>query len=614
MSRKNSQKSLVIRKGRFLGSHRKPKIGAGLILRYLFSGTGDKIYYLGLIVERWVKNAFRYIRHGLKRAIAACAKGLLKALAFIGHGLAGIGNDFARPFQKMRRSFKSLAIVIKSTEGRSGRYTLERVRVFFKYGWLWNKHLIARLLNYLMPIAALSVCLVTISSMVRLNYALEVVYNGQVVGYINNENVYEAARRLIQNKMINSGDAELWNGDVSMKMTIVNRDQVVTENVLQTNLVSASGGIIVEATGIYVGGRFYGATAAPDLVKDALEGLLESYNEKAAWMNAAKRDSEVKVKFAREVEYKSGIFSSDDLVRYETLLETLTSPYDIDKILYYAKTGEVVSEIAIKNGIPLTQLQRLNPDLPSDDMTLGDDITLVVAENEPLLRVKMFSQTTEMKEVQCDTTLIKDPSLSSTSYFVLRPGKNGKKIVTTETEYNTDGRVVSQMTVGEEVIEQPENRETLVGTAGGSGGAGNSMLLWPVSRWICISRGWRMNIPGQQDHYGVDIACAPGSSVLAANPGKVVLSGWYGELGYCVIIQHDNNMYTEYGHNTQVLRNVGDWVGRGDIIALSGSTGKSTGPHLHFGVSYGYPSYATFINPEPLLGYPDHGIFERLRP
>ncbi len=83
-------------------------------------------------------------------------------------------------------------------------------------------------------------------------------------------------------------------------------------------------------------------------------------------------------------------------------------------------------------------------------------------------------------------------------------------------------------------------------------------------------------------HTGVDIACPIGTQVHAAANGTVILAGWMGAYGYAVVIDHGGGVSTLYGHNSRLLVRVGEDVKKGDVIALSGSTGYSTGPHCHF--------------------------------
>lgn len=88
-------------------------------------------------------------------------------------------------------------------------------------------------------------------------------------------------------------------------------------------------------------------------------------------------------------------------------------------------------------------------------------------------------------------------------------------------------------------------------------------------------------------HSGVDVSCPRGSEVLAARDGKVVFTGFEGGYGNLVVIQHECGYRSFYGHLSRPLVKPGDTVKRGAIIALSGNTGRTTGPHLHFEVRRG---------------------------
>ena len=98
---------------------------------------------------------------------------------------------------------------------------------------------------------------------------------------------------------------------------------------------------------------------------------------------------------------------------------------------------------------------------------------------------------------------------------------------------------------------------------------------------------------GSTDHKGIDIGVVTGTSVAAADGGKVSLAGWNGGYGNCVIIDHGNGRQTLYGHLEGYTVQAGDVVGKGQEIGKSGSTGNSTGPHLHFGVKEG----GRFVDP-----------------
>lgn len=109
-------------------------------------------------------------------------------------------------------------------------------------------------------------------------------------------------------------------------------------------------------------------------------------------------------------------------------------------------------------------------------------------------------------------------------------------------------------------------------------------FIWPVRGRISSAYGWRLHpiYKNRQFHGGIDIAVPTGTGVRAAANGKVVRSGYMGAFGYGVVIDHGRGVTTWYGHNSRILVKVGDTVRQGQIIARSGNTGVSTGPHVDF--------------------------------
>jgi murein DD-endopeptidase MepM/ murein hydrolase activator NlpD len=97
-------------------------------------------------------------------------------------------------------------------------------------------------------------------------------------------------------------------------------------------------------------------------------------------------------------------------------------------------------------------------------------------------------------------------------------------------------------------------------------------------------RGHAMGGGGAQFHAGIDISVPTGTPVQAAQEGTVVFAGYNGAYGKVVKLDHPNGFATLYAHNSRILVHVGQSIKAGQVICLSGSTGRSTGPHLHFEV------------------------------
>lgn len=124
-----------------------------------------------------------------------------------------------------------------------------------------------------------------------------------------------------------------------------------------------------------------------------------------------------------------------------------------------------------------------------------------------------------------------------------------------------------------------------------------SGMIWPMpsSRYITSGFGYRKEVMAGSGtfHNGVDIAVNAGAPILAAKAGRVISASYHYSMGNHVILDHGNGVYTIYMHSSKLLVSVGQDVARGQTVALVGSTGMSTGPHLHFSVKLN----GQYVNP-----------------
>lgn len=152
--------------------------------------------------------------------------------------------------------------------------------------------------------------------------------------------------------------------------------------------------------------------------------------------------------------------------------------------------------------------------------------------------------------------------------------------------------------LAESEIEDGKLVETIDDQKIRAGYLNNVPSLLPVSGVVTQN----MIINNEDDirkHLGVDIAVPTGQPILASASGQVVFSGWTPDLGNLVVIYHNNEYFTYYGHNELILVNSYEKVDRGDAIATSGNSGISSGPHLHFEIwKDGEPV-------DPLLYFPE---------
>lgn len=153
---------------------------------------------------------------------------------------------------------------------------------------------------------------------------------------------------------------------------------------------------------------------------------------------------------------------------------------------------------------------------------------------------------------------------------------------------------VANMVIALEKKRAAEEAAAAAAAGGGGGGSvssivvGSGSFMWPAptSTYLTSRFGLRIHpVTGvQKSHTGIDIGAGSGDSVLAADSGTVTMASWNGGYGNCVMIDHGNGYQTLYAHMSSIAVSSGASVSRGTVVGYVGSTGVSTGPHLHFEV------------------------------
>ncbi len=252
--------------------------------------------------------------------------------------------------------------------------------------------------------------------------------------------------------------------------------------------------------------------------------------------------------------------------------------------IHKVKEGETFWTIAQDNAISVEDLQALNSDIVPELLQIGQEIKL--NKLEPLLNVVVTEELTVEESIPHPTEYKDTSALLKGETKVVTKGEDGKKEITYEVKVS-NGETLEKNLVKEVVLAEPVTEVVNKGTgsiqissrsSGYSGGSG--VLSWPKSGKITSPYGTR----SRGFHSGIDISAKVGESVYAAAGGKVVLASWYYGYGNCILIDHGNGMKTRYAHLSSYNCKVGDTVSRGQLIAHSGNTGNTTGPHLHFEV------------------------------
>lgn len=258
---------------------------------------------------------------------------------------------------------------------------------------------------------------------------------------------------------------------------------------------------------------------------------------------------------------------------------------------YYVKDAENTSSFV--DNVEVTEAYCLNTDIKEDDA-----IVKLVED----LDVKTVSTVTSDIKLSYSTKTVKTSSKYIGYSKVTTKGEKGLKREKAVVE-TVNGKETAKTVLKSEVIKEPVTQVVEKGTkvrvvsATEKAQATSAGFIRPMNKSDVklITAYWGDG----RGHRGIDLAGDTGSPIFAAKAGTVISSGWDGNYGYAVVIDHGNGYKTRYAHCSALCVKRGQTVSQGQQIARLGNTGRSTGPHLHFEILKNNSQ----INPAPYIGY-----------
>ncbi len=281
--------------------------------------------------------------------------------------------------------------------------------------------------------------------------------------------------------------------------------------------------------------------------------------------------------FAEKVEIVEGYLPEDRLTPLAEAVELVIKEQETPSI-YEVVAGDTLTEIAIKVNIPMDKLVEMNDSLESTEATLQIGQELVITVPEPELSVTRVEQNYYEEIYDAEVVIINVNDWYTTKTEIIQQPSAGFRKVVANVSYVND-KEVSREILKEEIVAEAVPKIMKRGTKI------PPTYIKPISggRLSSAFGGREAPLKGAStNHKGVDWATPTGTPVYASSGGTVTKAGWGSGYGYVVYIQHEDGKQTRYAHLSRVLVKVGKTVKQGDKIALSGNTGNSTGPHLHF--------------------------------
>lgn len=405
-----------------------------------------------------------------------------------------------------------------------------------------HNHFIKTVGNILLPVVSLIIMIAVFNYWNNKTFALKVLYGDKVVGFIEDETVLTRAEGIYSDRLASDGISSEVTTAVSgesirYELAVVSLDKLDNADIISDSLIENSADNLIHACGVYIDGKFICAVMNEADAKTVFYNILKPYEETA--------EEGCVPGILQNVDYVQGLYSNVPEIMW-----------DASKLEKYISANDLV-------------------------------------------KVKMTYVDTETVSIPYATVTTRDASKYSGYRVVNRKGQNGSKNVITSVVY-VDGELYTTY-FSEEILVEPVDELLTVGgrtTYGGVyiGEASDMGFLWPAPHCHYISSpyGWRRS----GWHKGIDLCTrngtAKGSPVIASRAGTVELVQRSGSgYGNMVLINHGDGYKTRYAHllDKSITVKIGDYVEGGQTIGKVGSTGNSSGPHLHFEVIYNGETY-----------------------
>lgn len=328
-------------------------------------------------------------------------------------------------------------------------------------------------------------------------------------------------------------------------------------------------------------GVFNSKEEAESLIEDVKEHFITGYD----------KESLIDVTTAENIEIKQVKATNSEIKKKEDLIDYIIKGTDEEKT-YIVEKGDNYWNIAEYFNMSLDDLISANPQSDPERIQIGDELNLIVPK--PFINVQVKRKVTQEEKMPFETEYAYVSYMYNDETVVSKAGKYGvSEIEAIVTEQN--GIQLAKEVVSEKVITEPVTQLVTTGTQDPPPKKGTGYFINPLpgarisSRFGSRSGGF---------HLGQDMAKASGSTIKAADGGTVTFAGWSGSYGYMVDIDHGGGFSTRYAHCSDLYVSAGEKVYQGKAIAAVGSTGVSSGPHLHFEVR----KYGSVVNPASYIG------------
>ncbi len=415
-------------------------------------------------------------------------------------------------------------------------------------------------------------------------------YNGRLLGYVKNQSDVVDVLGMVEDGLSDEHgrDIQINVGEnIEFEETTVFDKEVDTPHVI-LNTLTYMQDIEASAYGIYIEGILITKVENKDIAEDVLESVKDYY---APEKEGVTYDE---VAFSEEVVIEELQSKLGDISNEESAVSQIISAEKKGES-YVVQPAETFVGIASKLEMTQEELLAINPDVEKDPETDTYIVTegqrLISALASPVLTVTAKANVNYQVEVDFEETKNNTSNLYQGETVVRTPGVVGINELVADITY-VNGVEVSRNVISETVIREPVTQVVDYGTSPTPPAVASGNFQLPTYGYV-ISSPYGARWGGF--HSGIDLSAGMGTAIYAADGGTVTSAGWQGSYGYAIDISHGNGLSTKYAHLSSISVSIGDAVFKGERIGGMGSTGVSSGSHLHFEIrvngSHVNPSY-----------------------
>ncbi|WP_185806994.1 M23 family metallopeptidase [Bacillus sp. HMF5848] len=414
--------------------------------------------------------------------------------------------------------------------------------------------------------------------------------NDNYVGTVNNKEVVEATiQKKINSKQGQYAEEYEWTigNDIEYVEETAFRPSFNNEQTIKN--VQSSIQVLVETAAIVVNNEPVAYLEDLTLAQEAIKQLKLKYIDEQTLSQVEKSSATtealpplqegesriIDVELSKDVAIETVKAKPTDILTVDQVVALLQKG-TLEEKKYEVQEGDVLGLIANEHNLTLKQILSLNPDIQEDTvLQIGQPLNVTVYE--PYVEVVVKKEVYERVSIPYQREVKQDDTIYKGDIKVQQDGKEGEKLVNKIISIQ-NGQPAAEEVIQEEILQAPVNEIVLKGTKViPSRGTGN--FLWPTyGGYISSKQGYRWG----KFHKGIDIAQPYDRTIRSSDNGIVEFAGWDGGYGKKVVVNHRNGYKTIYAHLSNINVSVGDTVERGRKLGIMGSTGNSTGIHLHF--------------------------------